>query len=80
MLVIRRRPGQVLLIGEHVELEVLEVTATQVKLGIRAPRDISILRKEIQLTRAANESAVKTMPSETMKLFRRALDLSGESR
>jgi carbon storage regulator CsrA len=37
VLVIRRRPGECVLIGEEVEVEILEATASLVKLGIRAP-------------------------------------------
>src|SRR6476646_9802243 len=54
MLVIRRRAGESFLIGEDIEIEVLEVGATQVKLGIAAPKQISILRREVFLTRQQN--------------------------
>ena len=40
MLVIRRRSGESLLVGDNVEIEILEVSGGQVKLGIRAPRDV----------------------------------------
>jgi carbon storage regulator len=57
MLVIRRRPGEIVLIGPDVEIEVLDSTASQVKLGIRAPKDVLVLRKEIQLTGQQNRTA-----------------------
>jgi len=47
VLVIRRRLGEALLIGGEVEIEILEATASQVKLGIRGPCRITVLRKEI---------------------------------
>lgn len=59
MLVIRRRPGEALLVGGEVEIEVLEATASQVKLGIRAPRSVTVLRKEIQVTREQNRAAAR---------------------
>jgi carbon storage regulator len=59
MLVIRRRPGEVLVIGEEIEIEILDSTPSQVKLGIRAPRSISVLRKEVQLTSQQNLAAVQ---------------------
>ena len=61
MLVIRRRPGEIVLIGEQVEIEVLEATPSQVKLGIRAPRSVTVLRKEIHLTREQNRQAARTL-------------------
>ncbi len=63
MLVIRRRSGESLLVGDNVEVEILEVSGGQVKLGIRAPRDVSILRKEVYLTREQNRAAVESARS-----------------
>jgi carbon storage regulator len=59
MLVIRRRAGEVLLIGEDVEIEVLDIGGSQVKLGIRAPKHVLVLRKEIQITAQQNLAASK---------------------
>ena len=57
MLVIRRRPGETFVIGEDIEVEILDATASQVKLGIRAPKSVTVLRKEVQLTRDQNVAA-----------------------
>lgn len=57
MLVIRRRAGEAFLINGNVEIEILEVGSTQVKLGIIAPKEISVLRKEVHVTRRQNEAA-----------------------
>jgi carbon storage regulator len=57
MLVLRRRAGESLMIGDDVEIEFLETNSQGVKIGIRAPREITILRKELQLTRLQNRAA-----------------------
>ena len=57
MLVVRRRAGEALLVGDDVEIEVLELAGGQVKLGIRAPRSVVVLRKEVDLTRQQNRVA-----------------------
>lgn len=57
MLVIRRRAGESFLIDGGIEVEVLEVVGGQVKLGIKAPREISILRREVYITRQQNRAA-----------------------
>ncbi|MGA2186835.1 MAG: carbon storage regulator [Bryobacteraceae bacterium] len=62
MLVIRRRAGESVLIGDGVEVEVLEIAGNQVKIGISAPRDVLILRREIRLTAEQNELAARSMP------------------
>jgi len=60
MLVMRRRAGESFLIGSDIEIEILEVGPTRVKLGIVAPTEMAISRKEVILTRAENLTASKT--------------------
>jgi carbon storage regulator len=48
MLVISRRKGQRVSIGDEIELIVTEVHRSSVKLGIRAPRGLTVLRGEIR--------------------------------
>jgi carbon storage regulator len=67
MLVIRRKIGEILLIGDDVEVEILECSHSQVKLGIRAPKRITILRKEIHLTGEQNRLASRTVSPAKLK-------------
>ena len=55
MLVVSRRPGQSILIGGDIEVFVLEVDGTQVRVGINAPRTIRVLRREL-LTQVESEN------------------------
>jgi carbon storage regulator len=57
MLVIRRRASESFLIGDQIEVEILELAQNQVKVGIRAPRALPILRREIWLSSRVNEAA-----------------------
>jgi carbon storage regulator len=57
MLVLRRRAGESIVIGDDIEIEFLEVNAQAVKIGVKAPREVTILRKELLLTRNQNRSA-----------------------
>jgi carbon storage regulator len=59
--VLRRRPGESLLIGGQIEVEILEITPTRVKLGILAPDSVTVVRKEVQLTREQNLNAAKKL-------------------
>jgi carbon storage regulator len=59
MLVLRRRPGESLLIGDDVEIEFLESGSWGAKVGIRAPKGICILRKELKITEEANCAAAQ---------------------
>jgi carbon storage regulator len=47
MLVLTRKPGQSIMIGDGVEVQVLSVAGEKVRLGITAPRDVSIFRNEV---------------------------------
>ena len=47
MLVLTRKPGQSIMIGDGVEIQVLAVAGEKVRLGITAPRDVSIFRNEV---------------------------------
>lgn len=47
MLVLTRKLGEAIIIGEDIEIVVLETSDGNVKLGINAPKNVAILRKEI---------------------------------
>ncbi len=47
MLVLTRKVGQSIVIGDEIEVVVLEVRGEQVRIGIRAPKTVSVHRKEI---------------------------------
>ena len=47
MLVLNRKKGETLIIADHIEITIVEVQGEQVKIGIQAPREIAIYRKEI---------------------------------
>jgi len=68
MLVIRRRPGEAIRIGDGVEIEVIECGPNRVKLGVRAPKEIPVWRAETKVAREQNIAAaswigVRTLPS-----------------
>ncbi|MEZ0325016.1 MAG: carbon storage regulator CsrA [Fimbriimonas sp.] len=47
MLVLTRKVGQSIVIGDEIEVVVLEVRGEQVRVGIRAPKTVSVHRKEV---------------------------------
>jgi len=61
MLVIRRHPGESILIGGEIELEVIECGHNRVKLGIRAPQHIPVMRAEVKATREQNLAAAQSI-------------------
>jgi len=55
MLILTRKVGETLTIGDNIEVTVLEVRGGQVRIGVNAPRDVVVNRKEI-LTRLKPEA------------------------
>lgn len=47
MLVLTRNPNEKILIGDRIEVVVLSTSGSQVRLGIRAPKDVQVHREEI---------------------------------
>ncbi|MBR7887920.1 carbon storage regulator CsrA [Marinomonas sp. A79] len=47
MLIITRRSGETINIGDDTEITVLGIQGSQVRLGIKAPKDVSVHREEI---------------------------------
>lgn len=47
MLVLSRKPGEKIMIGSNIVLEVLESCGNRVRLGISAPREVSVVRSEL---------------------------------
>ncbi len=47
MLILTRRVGETLIIGDQIKVTVLGVQGTQVRLGIDAPRDVAVHREEV---------------------------------
>jgi carbon storage regulator len=57
VLIMWRRAGESLLVGDGIEIEVLEAKSHRVKLGIVAPASVAIVRKEARITREENLAA-----------------------
>ncbi len=73
MLVLTRKPDQSIMVGSEIEITILEVRGEQVRVGIRAPREVSIYRKEVfeQIREAnvrANETPASLLPDLTKLL------------
>ncbi len=47
MLVLTRKTNQSIMIGDDIEVSILSVTGDKVRIGIEAPRDVAVFRKEV---------------------------------
>ena len=62
MLVMRRREGEAIRIGCDVEIRILSIKGSKVKIGITAPRSVAVSAHEIELVRSENLAAAQDLP------------------
>ena len=76
MLILQRKAGESLVIGDDITIRVISVDGTRVRLAIDAPGNIPILRSELIVATAANRDSAKeeTAPTELLDLLGGVLD------
>lgn len=57
MLILQRKAGESVLIGEGIEVSILSVEAGRVRLAIQAPKNVAILRSELKVAAEVNREA-----------------------
>jgi carbon storage regulator len=67
VLILARRIGESIMIGDQVEISVVDIKGDQVKLGIRAPAQVKVYRREVyaaiqEENRAAAAAAPQSLP------------------
>ena len=68
MLALSRKKNEALVINNNIEITVLEIKGEQVKLGISAPREVPVYRKEVYVQiQDANKAAVSADGLEALK-------------
>lgn len=63
MLVLTRKENESIMVGDEVEVKVLDLKENQVKLGIVAPRTVPVHRKEVYLAIQEENAQAATAPS-----------------
>lgn len=67
MLVLTRRENESIMIGDTIEVKLLDVKDHQVKIGIAAPKDVAVHRKEVYLAiQAENQQAAQSPKSKEL--------------
>jgi carbon storage regulator len=65
MLILTRRIGEVLRVGEDVSITVMGIHGNQIRLGIEAPKSVAVHREEIYSRIEAERRAAHSVPSPT---------------
>ncbi|ASV68261.1 carbon storage regulator CsrA [Cytobacillus sp. FSL W7-1323] len=70
MLVLTRRKNESIIINENIEITIVAVEGDQIKLGIQAPKDIDIYRKEVYLQIQTENNEAAQNPVDLMALLK----------
>ena len=63
MLILARKLGERIIIGDKIEVSIVDIKGDQVKVGIKAPRDIKVYRQEVyEAIQRENIAAVQSQP------------------
>ncbi|MDQ0269089.1 carbon storage regulator CsrA [Cytobacillus purgationiresistens] len=71
MLVLTRKKDESIIINDEIELTIIAVDGDQVKLGIKAPREVEIHRKEIYLQIKAENNEASQLPQNLLNILQR---------
>lgn len=69
MLVVTRKNDESIIIGDNIEITILETSKDKVKIGISAPRDITVIRNELLHTQETNKDSSAAIPKEALNAF-----------
>lgn len=61
MLVLKRKAGESIIVSDNIEIKIIEVEEGRIKIGIDAPKEVSIIRKEVlEETKSENKTAAQS--------------------
>ncbi|MDF2567467.1 MAG: carbon storage regulator, CsrA [Oscillospiraceae bacterium] len=78
MLILSRKSHESLLIGEDIEVTILDIQGDKIRIGISAPSNVSIVRKEIKETAEANQTASEQVNKEKLKTLNQLIKNSNK--
>lgn len=81
MLVLSRRVGESIRIGDDIEISIVEIRdGTTIKLGISAPRDVTVLRSELLETTEENKSAMHEVTPDMVRRLLGSIQSSNDNK
>ena len=81
MLMMSRRQGETILIGDDIEIVIAHIGRSRVKVGIRAPRQLAVVAQEVKLVGEENQAAAQApSPAVLEAILSHLLPESGQNR
>ena len=73
MLILQRKSGQSIFIGDDIKISIQEISSDKVKIAIEAPKDIKIIREELKFAENNNKEAL-TSTKESLEILKKLFD------
>jgi carbon storage regulator len=71
MMIMRRREGERILIGDDVVIHIAQIGRNKVRIGIEAPREMAIVAEEVKRVSEENAAAAESRPAGVVSLLGR---------
>ena len=71
MMIMRRREGEKILIGDNITIHITRIGRTRVHVGIEAPREIAVVAEEVQRVTEENAAAATASPAGVIAVLNR---------
>ena len=71
MMVMRRREGEKILIGDDIVIHIHQIGRNRVRVGIEAPRELRVVAEEVQRVTEENTAAASAEPSQVLRFLER---------
>lgn len=69
MLILSRKIGESLIIDGKIEVKIVDISGDKIKIGVEAPKDVSVFRNELCKTVEENKQAVAAVKPSALKSF-----------
>ena len=69
MLIMARRQGECILIGDEIEIVIAHIGRSRVKVGIRAPREMAVVAQEVKMVGEENHAAAHSPSSAVLQML-----------
>lgn len=69
MLILSRKIGESLIIDGKIEVKIVDISGDKIKLGVEAPKEVSVFRNELCKTVEENKQAVSPVKPSALKSF-----------
>ena len=73
MLILQRKVGQSIFIGDEIKISIQEITSDRVKIAIDAPKNLKIVREELSIAEKNNKEALLSS-KENVEVFQKLFD------